>query len=55
MTKFQETLVSIAVIVAKGGRFGEANASNALAETLVVLLPLNNVELKHKHTSGIMK
>ena len=54
-TKFQFTLVSIAVIVAKGGRLGEAKASKELAETLVVLLPLNKVELKHRQTSGTMK
>ena len=53
--KLQATEVSIAVMVAKAGRFGEAKASNALADTLVVLLPLNKVELKHRHTSGIMK
>ena len=54
-TWFQLTLVSIAVIVARAGMLGEPNASNELAETLVVRLPLNKVELKHKHTSGIMK
>lgn len=45
----------MAVIVANGGRFGDANASNALAEILVVRFPRYSVELKHKQTSGIMK
>jgi hypothetical protein len=45
----------MAVILAKGERLGESNASNALADIFVVLLPLNKVELKHRQTSGIMK
>jgi hypothetical protein len=45
----------MAVMVAKGGRFGDAKASKALAEILVVLFPLNKVELKQRHTSGIIK
>ena len=55
VTKFHATVVSIAVILAKGARLGDANASNALADTLVVLLPRNKVELKQRHTSGIIK
>src|SRR2546423_12331783 len=55
VTRSQDTSMSIAVIVASGGRFGEPNASNALAEIFVVLFPRNNFELKHRHTSGIMK
>ena len=55
LTKFQATLVLMAVIVAKGGKFGEPKASKALADIFVVLLPLKRVELKHRHTSGIMK
>ena len=54
-TRPHSTLVSIAVILAKGGKFGDAKASNALAETLVVRLPRNKVELKQRHISGIMK
>src|SRR5271170_3082880 len=45
----------MAVIVAKGAKLGEAKASNALADILVVRLPRKRVELKHRHTSGIIK
>ena len=55
LTKFHVTSVVIAVIVASGGRFGEPNASKALADILVVLFPRNKVELKQRQTSGIMK
>jgi hypothetical protein len=55
VTRFHATFVSIAVIVARGGRFGDPKASKALAEIFVVLFPRKSVELKHKHTSGIMK